>query len=277
MGRGCRTFPDTRPGAARTRPRTRGHSRSRHRAGPGRCGMSRQMQIQTRPRPRRRRSLRLTRRPSASVSREPGSRTRIPDRWPSCYARHCAGRRGGERSATEIFKVTPEIAEYQQRFSRLISHRVPFGDAGRAFSSRSLPGSPALCPGHPGRHRLAATGRGRTGAHDRQPGRQRCRRRHAHLPRFPRVPAQGSIDNARGVARPLPDGRGSDAGPGGEPGRRVHGWLGGCWWSACWRAGFVGGGESNFRAPQGQRADTAPPHADPVPMRGSVNLNNSPP
>lgn len=52
MGRGCRTFPDTRPGAARTRPRTRGHSRSRHRAGPGRCGMSRQTQIQTRPRPR---------------------------------------------------------------------------------------------------------------------------------------------------------------------------------------------------------------------------------
>ena len=36
------------------------------------------------------------------------------------------GRRGGERSATEIFKITPEIAEYQQRFSRLISHRVPW-------------------------------------------------------------------------------------------------------------------------------------------------------
>jgi hypothetical protein len=58
--------------------------------------------------------------------REPGSRTRIPDRWPSCHARHRAGRRGGERSATEIFKITPEIAEYQQRFSRLISHRVPW-------------------------------------------------------------------------------------------------------------------------------------------------------
>jgi 2-desacetyl-2-hydroxyethyl bacteriochlorophyllide A dehydrogenase len=33
----------------------------------------------------------------------------------------------------EIFEVTPQIAEYQQRFSRLISHRVPISDAGRAF------------------------------------------------------------------------------------------------------------------------------------------------
>ena len=34
---------------------------------------------------------------------------------------------------TEIFEVTPEIAEHQQRFTRLISHHVPFSDAGRAF------------------------------------------------------------------------------------------------------------------------------------------------
>ena len=61
--------------------------------------------------------------------------------------------------------------------------------------------------------------------------------------RFPRVPAQGSIDNARGVARPLPNGAGKRRWAGGEPGRRVHGWLGGCRWSAYWRAGFVGGGD----------------------------------
>ena len=34
---------------------------------------------------------------------------------------------------TEIFEVTPDIAQHQQRFSRLISHHIPFSDAGRAF------------------------------------------------------------------------------------------------------------------------------------------------
>jgi threonine dehydrogenase-like Zn-dependent dehydrogenase len=34
---------------------------------------------------------------------------------------------------TEIFEVTPEIAEHQQRFSRLISHHVPFSEANQAF------------------------------------------------------------------------------------------------------------------------------------------------
>jgi len=34
---------------------------------------------------------------------------------------------------TEIFAVTPDITEYQERFARLISHRVPFTDAARAF------------------------------------------------------------------------------------------------------------------------------------------------
>jgi threonine dehydrogenase-like Zn-dependent dehydrogenase len=43
---------------------------------------------------------------------------------------------------TEIFEVTPEIAEHQQRFSRLISHRVPFSDVGRAFQLALTPAPP---------------------------------------------------------------------------------------------------------------------------------------
>jgi (R,R)-butanediol dehydrogenase/meso-butanediol dehydrogenase/diacetyl reductase len=42
---------------------------------------------------------------------------------------------------TEIFEVTPEIAEYQQRFARLISHRVPFSEAERAFELVLTPGA----------------------------------------------------------------------------------------------------------------------------------------
>jgi (R,R)-butanediol dehydrogenase/meso-butanediol dehydrogenase/diacetyl reductase len=42
---------------------------------------------------------------------------------------------------TEIFEVTPEIAEHRQRFSRLISHHVPFSDAGRAFQFALTPGT----------------------------------------------------------------------------------------------------------------------------------------
>ncbi len=42
---------------------------------------------------------------------------------------------------TEIFEVTPDIAEYEHRFSRLISHRVPFSDAGRAFQLALTPGA----------------------------------------------------------------------------------------------------------------------------------------
>jgi (R,R)-butanediol dehydrogenase / meso-butanediol dehydrogenase / diacetyl reductase len=41
---------------------------------------------------------------------------------------------------TEIFEVTPEIAEQEQRFSWLISHHVPFADAGRAFRLALTPG-----------------------------------------------------------------------------------------------------------------------------------------
>lgn len=42
---------------------------------------------------------------------------------------------------TEIFEVTAEIAEYETRFSRLISHRVPFSDVGRAFRLVLTPGA----------------------------------------------------------------------------------------------------------------------------------------
>jgi (R,R)-butanediol dehydrogenase/meso-butanediol dehydrogenase/diacetyl reductase len=38
-------------------------------------------------------------------------------------------------------EVTPDIAEYQGRFSRLISHRVPFSGAGRAFQLALTPGA----------------------------------------------------------------------------------------------------------------------------------------
>ena len=41
----------------------------------------------------------------------------------------------------EIFEVTPEIPEHQQRFSRLISHHVPFSDADRAFQIALTPGA----------------------------------------------------------------------------------------------------------------------------------------
>jgi hypothetical protein len=53
------------------------------------------------------------------------------------------GRSGSQVSPTrtEIFEVTPQIAEHQQRFSRLISHRVPFSDAGRAFQLALTPGA----------------------------------------------------------------------------------------------------------------------------------------
>ena len=43
---------------------------------------------------------------------------------------------------TEIFEVTPEVPEHQQRFSRLISHHVPFFDPGRAFQLALTPAPP---------------------------------------------------------------------------------------------------------------------------------------
>lgn len=42
---------------------------------------------------------------------------------------------------TEIFQVTSDIAEHQPRFSRLISHRVPFSDVDRAFQLALTPGA----------------------------------------------------------------------------------------------------------------------------------------
>lgn len=42
---------------------------------------------------------------------------------------------------TEIFEVTPEIAEHAERFARLISHRVPFADVYKAFELTLTPGA----------------------------------------------------------------------------------------------------------------------------------------
>ncbi|MFC8516301.1 zinc-binding dehydrogenase [Streptomyces sp. NPDC057257] len=42
---------------------------------------------------------------------------------------------------TEIFEVTPEIVEHHERFAKLISHRVPFAEAGRAFELAMTPGA----------------------------------------------------------------------------------------------------------------------------------------
>ncbi|MEU6252660.1 zinc-binding dehydrogenase [Streptomyces sp. NPDC047043] len=42
---------------------------------------------------------------------------------------------------TEIFEVTPELVEHHERFAKLISHRVPFGEAERAFELAMTPGA----------------------------------------------------------------------------------------------------------------------------------------
>ncbi|MFF3848993.1 zinc-binding dehydrogenase [Streptomyces sp. NPDC002328] len=42
---------------------------------------------------------------------------------------------------TEIFEVTPELVEHQERFAKLISHRVPFTEAERAFELALTPGA----------------------------------------------------------------------------------------------------------------------------------------
>jgi (R,R)-butanediol dehydrogenase / meso-butanediol dehydrogenase / diacetyl reductase len=42
---------------------------------------------------------------------------------------------------TEIFEVTPQLAEHQDRFARLISHRVPFTDVQHAFQLALTPGA----------------------------------------------------------------------------------------------------------------------------------------
>jgi len=42
---------------------------------------------------------------------------------------------------TEIFEVTAELAEHQERFARLISHHVPFSEVERAFQLALTPGA----------------------------------------------------------------------------------------------------------------------------------------
>ncbi|MEV6482092.1 zinc-binding dehydrogenase [Streptomyces sp. NPDC051576] len=42
---------------------------------------------------------------------------------------------------TEIFEVTPELAEHHERFEKLISHRVPFDEAERAYELTLTPGA----------------------------------------------------------------------------------------------------------------------------------------
>jgi (R,R)-butanediol dehydrogenase/meso-butanediol dehydrogenase/diacetyl reductase len=42
---------------------------------------------------------------------------------------------------TEIFEVTPQLAEHWERFAKLISHRVPFAQAERAFQLALTPGA----------------------------------------------------------------------------------------------------------------------------------------
>jgi len=41
---------------------------------------------------------------------------------------------------TDIFQVTPQLAEHWELFAQLISHRVPFTDVERAFKLASTPG-----------------------------------------------------------------------------------------------------------------------------------------
>jgi threonine dehydrogenase-like Zn-dependent dehydrogenase len=42
---------------------------------------------------------------------------------------------------TEIFEVTPQLVEHQERFARIISHRVPYAEIERAFELALTPGS----------------------------------------------------------------------------------------------------------------------------------------
>ena len=48
---------------------------------------------------------------------------------------------GSQGYPSEIFEVTAELAEHQDRFAKLISHRVPFADAERAFELTLTPGA----------------------------------------------------------------------------------------------------------------------------------------
>ena len=48
---------------------------------------------------------------------------------------------GSQGYPTEIFQVTPDIVRHAERFSRLISHRLPFTEAARAFELALTPGA----------------------------------------------------------------------------------------------------------------------------------------
>jgi (R,R)-butanediol dehydrogenase/meso-butanediol dehydrogenase/diacetyl reductase len=48
---------------------------------------------------------------------------------------------GSQGYPTEIFEVTPELAEHQHLFARLISHRIPFADVKHAFELTMTPGA----------------------------------------------------------------------------------------------------------------------------------------
>lgn len=43
---------------------------------------------------------------------------------------------------TEIFEVTPQLAEHAERFALLISHRVPFTNVPHAFTLATTPAPP---------------------------------------------------------------------------------------------------------------------------------------
>jgi hypothetical protein len=42
---------------------------------------------------------------------------------------------------TEIFEVTPEFPQHQDRFAQIISHRVPFTDVAGAYALSLTPGA----------------------------------------------------------------------------------------------------------------------------------------
>ena len=42
---------------------------------------------------------------------------------------------------TEIFEVTPQLVEHQDRFAKIISHRVPYAEVARAFELAFTPGA----------------------------------------------------------------------------------------------------------------------------------------
>lgn len=42
---------------------------------------------------------------------------------------------------TEIFEVTPQLVEHHERFAKIISHRVPYAEVGRAFELALTPGA----------------------------------------------------------------------------------------------------------------------------------------